>query len=529
MHKNEYTKLSLHNHFGSDKHKSFDMEHKGRKREDLKYDWKTSREILMDSYRENFKMLGVTNSNQFSFFEYILLRNMANRLGIELLPGIEINVENPEDSTRYAHAVIIFSDKYGLFNLQSDIEKIVTNPATSTKLKDIVEVLLIKRKSLVMVHGKKQDKDKRSLTANHELVAEYMCFEDNSYYIRPILLEDTRDFHKITLIEEMKSLMINQTELNWLENTSTTTHADRELPSKIKNPNYLWGNNTFDDLYYASLLKNEISKMPRILNEEDIINKLDFISKIEIKKQDSINEVDIELSHGLNTIVGPSGSGKTLLLNTIYKKVKDDDLECVKNLGVDYKDVIDYNLVNLYNKKGNIISKNDINIYEGKKIYDTIISAYKKSRSEALQLLGYEVDKKEFKKLLSEFNKHINHYLEMKTKVDELESKNTNSIATLSANLSYLKENPKGKSISYTSDLTLDQNLEEINNSLRKHIKDVKTFKESIEVLIGLSAHYKFDDIVEKLENITKDFENRIEAQLIKLSKQKNEYEITHL
>src|SRR5690606_13282406 len=107
------------------------------------------------------------------------------------------------------------------FHLEADIKKIVSDPAKTSNLEDIINYLLLERKSLMILHGRKQSEDHHSLDKNYELASEFKSFEDNSYLIRPILLEDKREFHKITMMEELKKYITSYSIIKWLSSTDT--------------------------------------------------------------------------------------------------------------------------------------------------------------------------------------------------------------------------------------------------------------------------------------------------------------------
>ena len=85
----EFTKLSIHNHFGS-KDSEKKINESFNKITSMEYNSVIER--LEDADKNDYELLVLTNANTFKVIDYISIRLLAKEYNIEILPGVEINV-----------------------------------------------------------------------------------------------------------------------------------------------------------------------------------------------------------------------------------------------------------------------------------------------------------------------------------------------------------------------------------------------------------------------------------------------------
>ena len=99
----EYTKLSAHNHFGG---QNADLTLDRGIEEIASFDLAKGFIGLEKAGDAGFRLLAQTNSNHLDVAAYYLMRKRASYLGIELLPGAELNLLNWDDDSRVLHVVL---------------------------------------------------------------------------------------------------------------------------------------------------------------------------------------------------------------------------------------------------------------------------------------------------------------------------------------------------------------------------------------------------------------------------------------
>lgn len=508
----EFTKVSIHNHFGgagADKlinenyTKSFD------------FDFNSAYEHIDSAVQNGFELLAMTQANVFNVESYSLVRNYAKKKGVELLPGVELNIKNKE--SKYLHVVVVFDIKNNLFSIKDCIDKyIYENTENSLTFEQFLN-LVVNHKSIIIPHGIKQ-KD-RSAANNPEILSELISLSDSI----PVVLEDSQTYHKDMLKARIMDIL-TKTEFEWIDKAAVVSTADRNDFSEIASPTYIWGAGSFDDLYYSCFMGKT-----RIKRENDLVKKINYISRIEIisNGKSQIKSTEISCSHGLNTIIGPSGSGKTLLLDIIKKKLTGDGLDN-KTISKesDYSSVYNIDDVIIYDRDGLPIDiSSGYNIVEGEILYNKVISAYKSDRKTMLKELNIEVDHSEVEILLENFNKSINEYKDNCLRV----SKNKMTIKQLLSNvvstILFLNENSTkiNNSISYQKKEYINTLISTKTNALEEITRDFKLMNKGFDDLITLAKKYGFENQFKKeIEPILLKFKNSI---TIKGKTTKNELE----
>lgn len=312
----EYSKISIHNHFGNNSGnggKQADRILNDKINKKSNFNWDTSIKKVKDAYYSNFNLLAFTNSNIMMPLEYVKLRKLCKTLDMELLFGVEINIK-ADKQDKYLHVTVVFSTNTRFYDIDGKgiVEKLEEVYKSNNNFYLTVEQLnkwIFGQRAILIPHGIKQSKTSRSASKNVEQFQEIIGLE-NAF---PILIDDNKKYHMETLKKEIRTLL-NKADFEWLSSSVNISNADREDCSSIQDPTYIWGKNTFDDLYFAAI--SEVTKRNRIKRSSDILKKVNYISKILIKPNNiksQMLECTINCSHGLNTIIGKSRKWKNLI------------------------------------------------------------------------------------------------------------------------------------------------------------------------------------------------------------------------
>lgn len=511
----EFTKLSIHNHFGS---KNSEKKINESFNKITLMDYNSVIERLQDANKNDYELLVLTNANTFKVVDYILIRLLAKECNIEILPGVEINVSN-NDYTKFLHVVLILNPNSDLLEFQEELQECYNeNSKNYISIEQLVKII-IERKVIIIPHGIKQSGGKRSSSENIEQFKEIIAFDDAI----PVVIEDNKSYHKETLIQKLKD-ELSKGELAWLEKSANISAADRMSYSKIDSPSYIWGESSFNDLFFASLMKGT-----RIKREEDIIAKTSYISKIEIIPKEEITNPQISYSsivcsHGLNSIIGKSGSGKTLLLNAIKQSLTGKGLE-TKSSGIsEYNEIYKDVEVCLYDSNGNKINLDDKwKVFEGDNLYSKILKAYSSDKTKLLNELDLEVNNNVFNSIITVFSDKLTNYKNNLLKLIKLRKGLSETIASLSSNIDFLNKNKKvtSESITYLKDTNLVIKIKDLIKKLKLCQKDIGTMIKIKSKLLEYSKKYNVncdDDINNLYTKIIKKIdENKLNILKIEL------------
>lgn len=522
----EFSKIDLHQHFGGD---DFDRKLDENFDKKLTFHWNESIDILKDAKRSYFDLIAMTNQNVFDAAKYLLLRKLSRKFDIELIPGIEINYQNPSDSNKFLHTVILFDSNENLIEIQNKVNNcIISNRKNYFKEDDFLD-LILKRKAILIPHGVKQSRSERSLSSNPEMVSLFYKLEDAF----PVFIEDNKRFHKESLKIAINDYLSNK-QLDWFESTPSISSSDRQKPSEITSPTYIWGNNTFTDLYYCALM-NDGEINPRVKRKEDIIRKIGYIKKIKIKKSNKtfINNVTLNCSHGLNTIIGSSGSGKTLLISYIKRKLKGEELTNKTIAKKDYNDISDVNDLLLYDENDRLINLGDIEVFEGENLYNKIIEAYESNRDTLLKHFNVKIKTDGFNELIKKFESKINDYIDKLKQLDKVKKQSTDYIKAIESTVQFLDQNPTRSYIfTYLVNLDFESNENSLNTQLKSAQDDLTKLMTISLDFISIAKKYNYEQIDSisehkvNIENLIKNKIKLIKNRLVdlKINKHKKYY-----
>ena len=291
----EYTKLSIHNHFNN---KSADLTIDRLVGSKAKFDLQAGYDQIREAKAADYQLLAQTNSNNLDVAAYLLMRKMAALHNIELLPGVEINLLNWTDESKILHVVVVLDPDSQLLSFSKKLNSnFIVNGRYALTISQLCE-LLCDRRAVICVHGLKQDD--RGLAGNPPMAQELLSM--NKYF--PVAIEDNRSFHKLSLEQHIKDFLTDE-QVNWFEAAADISSVDRSAFDAPTSPTYMWAGATFDDLFYSVLMGD-----CRMIRREDIVNRVSYVSRILIEDGMGMRHSEINCSQGLNCVIGPSGSGK---------------------------------------------------------------------------------------------------------------------------------------------------------------------------------------------------------------------------
>lgn len=516
----EYSKVSVHNHFGdaNSERKIDELFNK-----EIKFNYLVAIESIESAAKNNYNLLAFTNANVILVPQYFALKRIAKVLNINVVPGVELNIID-STSTKILHLVVIFDSKSNLYLISEKLNKIIyCNKKNYITIPQLVE-LIIEEKVILIPHGIKQSRSERSSADNPEQFKEIISMIDAI----PIIIEDNKAYHKKTLKFKLEK-ELNEKENLWLDKLSNISCADRQNFDDVDDPTYIWGGNTFNDLYFSVLMQGS-----RIKRKNDIINKPNYISRIEIKEKNEnaqITNSTINCSHGLNSIIGRSGSGKTLLLNAINKILTNNNLT-TKTSGIsEYNEIYKDVSILLYDINNQPITTNqNWKVFEGDNLYNKILQVYSSDKTKIISELNLKVDDELFKSIMENFSKNISNYIRCQLQLLEFNSNMKLLLSNLSSNIKFLEENNtlENTNINYFVDSKLEN---EIRNTLKKINvceNDLKEINSIISNLTNYSEKYKISNIEDNLSNIKKIFNDKIILYILKYNELYLKYKIKY-
>ena len=500
----EFVKTSIHNHFGDqDSEKTLNDNYN----KQTKMNYKSAYNRLKNAKENNYNLLALTNANTFSIIDYVTLKVIAKKMGIELIPGIEVNISNKEKNS-FLHTVVLIDPNSNLLEFEKNLNTcIYKNQDNYISIEQLVSII-IKSRVIIIPHGIKQEGTGRSSSANGEQLKEIIAFDEAI----PVIIEDNKSFHRITLVEKLKE-ELNKEELAWLERSANISSADRTDFSSVQSPSYIWGNSSFDDLYYASLMKGN-----RIKRDDDIITKSTFINKIVISEKNKdaeIRETTLYCSHGLNSIIGQSGSGKTLLLNALKQKLTGEGLKN-NNTGLSTYDDIYKNIeIKLYDIDNNEITlDSNWKVYEGENLYNKILQAYSNDKKEILSELNIDIDKRKFNNIISKFSKEITNYKNNLININKINNEINSTMTSLISDIRFLEENNiQGSNIIYLKEESNTTKKLELLQSILDEKKDKKEIEQIRNQLLQFDKKYEMNN-TEEIDKLLSKYIDKINSKI---------------
>ncbi len=522
MYYNEYLKISLHNHFGgnaANRTRNSNIAYN--------FDLNLAKQRIDDASNNEFEILVFSNHNIFKKNDFEVLKAYAqgkidvNGHNILLLPGVEIDLINdktlqPSDQ-KFLHVVLVFNDTADLQKIEKKIDEIITaNSNNFFTVDDLAEVLMID-KCIMIPHGGR----KQNLRCAARNMQQFAAISDACYMI-PIFIEDTKKIHKARLLEKIKD-ELGEDKYEYFSNVASVSAADQSPFSDIVEPTYLWGEKSFDSLYFAAIMGCD-----RVLKENDINIKSSYIKTIIIKNQGgSLMDSTIDCSHGLNSIIGNSGSGKTLLLNLISKKLQGQNLQyAVSATNCDYDELYENSDVQLLDQNDKVINPNSISVFEGENLYKQIVSTLSSSKTDMLKLLNASPDLSEFNQLMYNFNDEISRYIKHQKDLSTLSKAIDDNLKIIKASSDYLAINKSsGLYVDFQKELKYETNLSKIKEDINTINSDTQDYINAFKIIDSLLSKY----LVVPREDFEKtkkelDLKIKISSTKKKLDYEKNKY-----
>ena len=502
----EFSKVSIHNHLGG---KGADRTLNDKYDKENNYDHTAAKKLIDDAEKNEFSLLALTQSNRLPSSDYSISKAYAKSKNITLLPGVEFNLRNEEN--RYLHTVVVFDEKVNIKDLEEKIDNYI-----NVNKKNLLEIdqfldLVIEHKCIIAAHGIKQKRKCRSASTNPDTFSELINLSDSI----PVVIEDNHKYHKKTLKDELRDILTNA-EMDWLDHAAIVSAADRLSFSDVKSPTYIWGQPTFDDLYYSCFMGET-----RIKRKSDILNKVNFIDKIVIDEYEGaqLKPLTLYCSHGLNTIIGPSGSGKTMLLDIIKRKLTGEGIinkSISKNC--DYTEVYDLDKIHLFDRENNEITiESGYSIVEGEILYNKVISAYQSDKETLLEELDLIVDSDELTKLINQFNEELNLYIKNSIKIRENRKSIATDIASIDSINKFLEANKEASNdtFDYAKDEELSTRTKKLNTAIDSIGKDLTNLGLYFDEISKIAGKYKLNEtFIDELSLVKVKLFNSIKIKL---------------
>ena len=516
----EYSKVSVHNHFGDEnsERKIDELFNK-----EIKFNYSEAIKSIELASKNNYNLLAFTNANVILVPQYFAIKKIAKELDINVVPGVELNIID-STNTKILHLVVIFDSKSNLYLISEKLNNIISNNKKNyITIPQLVD-LILEEKVILIPHGIKQSRLKRSAADNPEQFKEIISMTDAI----PIIIEDNKSYHKETLKLKLEKELSEKENL-WLDKLTNISCADRQSFDDVDDPTYIWGGNTFNDLYFSVLMQGS-----RIKRKNDIINKPNYISKIEINEKNvnaQIKKSIINCSHGLNSIIGRSGSGKTLLLNAIKKALTNNNLT-TKTSGIsEYNEIYKDVSILLYDINDNPITINqNWKVFEGDNLYNKILQVYSSDKTKIISELNLKVDDVLFKSIMEKFSENISNYIKCQLQLLEYNSYLKSMIANLSSNIKFLEENNtlENTNINYFVDSKLENEIHNTLNNINICDSDLKEINSIISNLSNYSKKYKISKLEDNLSAIRQTFNKTINLYILKYNKLYLNYKIKY-
>ena len=496
----EYSKISIHNHFGGD---SADCTIDKIIGMSPSFDLAQGFGSVDEAAANDFDLLVQTNSNCLDAAAFLLMRRYAKQRRIELLPGVEVNLKNWDRESRILHVVLVFSPASNVYALQESLRGACQENGKYVIRLDQLCELLVGTRAVVCAHGIKQGA--RSIGENPEMAREIIGL---GKYL-PVAFEDNRKFHQDVLKERIKDFLSAE-DLEWFDSTAADLSAvDRGSFSDIISPTYIWAGNTFDDLYYSLLMGGG-----RVVRQVDIVRRVSYVSRVVVDGGGGMLPSTFDCSQGLNCVIGPSGSGKTLLLDIIKNKLKGEHLSVDTSSNGCYDDLYDLAHVHLYGPDGKELDKSDgFEIVEGENLYNRVIKAYSGEFEELVEELGLSVDAGGYYQLMNNFEDAANAYLGEMADIETLRKRVSSSLtqAQSAARFVTLNNVALDDTVPYMYDSSLAGRVDSLGKVLDRCKEDESNAMNSFDVLSEIANRNGFPkEMVERLNGLRADFFARL-------------------
>lgn len=438
----------------------------------------------------NLKLISITNHNIINVVELLKATYASQKYGTNVIPGIELDVFI-HSNNRY-HIIVIFSESVDIINISNKLDKIIEKNGNNCLTLDDLFVLIQGTECVIIPHGCKNPHGFKPTKEDEIDINDAINLVNiiTSSASMNVLFEHTKPYFS----ESFKSNLIEKSKRKWLsiqEMEELTKRAGVEyvgsdyrfcnLPIKKEDRilTKIWANPTFRGLQISCIFPSE-----RIRAENNIVTRVNYLSKIEIFKSKFFSKSTIPLSSGLNSIIGESASGKTALLDIVTSQLK--GINVVKDK--DYSDLCKDLNVKFYNQDGYELKKGDINIVVAENLYDSIRTAHDTGdNKEILKLFNFTENNESFviekyrenlQKYIKNNNDIINSKKEGKSNFTDIkERNNVLLINSIDNNLEFIIDIPLFK------DIQIVKKYDEVNKLLNKYLSNFEQIKDETKMI----------------------------------------------
>lgn len=438
----------------------------------------------------NLKLISITNHNIINVVELLKATYASQKYGTNVIPGIELDVFI-HSNNRY-HIIVIFSESVDIINISNKLDKIIEKNGNNFLTLDDLFVLIQGTECVIIPHGCKNPHGFKPTKEDEIDINDAINLVNiiTSSASMNVLFEHTKPYFS----ESFKSNLIEKSKRKWLsiqEMEELTKRAGVEyvgsdyrfcnLPIKKEDRilTKIWANPTFRGLQISCIFPSE-----RIRAENNIVTRVNYLSKIEIFKSKFFSKSTILLSSGLNSIIGESASGKTALLDIVTSQLK--GINVVKDK--DYSDLCKDLNVKFYNQDGYELKKGDINIVVAENLYDSIRTAHDTGdNKEILKLFNFTENNESFviekyrenlQKYIKNNNDIINSKKEGKSNFTDIkERNNVLLINSIDNNLEFIIDIPLFK------DIQVVKKYDEVNKLLNKYLSNFEQIKDETKMI----------------------------------------------
>lgn len=438
----------------------------------------------------NLKLISITNHNIINVVELLKATYASQKYGTNVIPGIELDVFI-HSNNRY-HIIVIFSESVDIINISNKLDKIIEKNGNNFLTLDDLFVLIQGTECVIIPHGCKNPHGFKPTKEDEIDINDAINLVNiiTSSASMNVLFEHTKPYFS----ESFKSNLIEKSKRKWLsiqEMEELTKRAGVEyvgsdyrfcnLPIKKEDRilTKIWANPTFRGLQISCIFPSE-----RIRAENNIVTRVNYLSRIEIFKSKFFSKSTILLSSGLNSIIGESASGKTALLDIVTSQLK--GINVVKDK--DYSDLCKDLNVKFYNQDGYELKKGDINIVVAENLYDSIRTAHDTGdNKEILKLFNFTENNESFviekyrenlQKYIKNNNDIINSKKEGKSNFTDIkERNNVLLINSIDNNLEFIIDIPLFK------DIQVVKKYDEVNKLLNKYLSNFEQIKDETKMI----------------------------------------------
>lgn len=438
----------------------------------------------------NLKLISITNHNIINVVELLKATYASQKYGTNVIPGIELDVFI-HSKNRY-HIIVIFSEAVDIINISNKLDKIIEKNSNNYLTLDDLFALIQGTECVIIPHGCKnphgfKPTKKDEIDINDAINLVNIITSSASMNV---LFEHTKPYFsesfKSNLIEKSRKMWLSVQEMEELAKRAGGEYVGSDyrfcnLPIKKEDRilTKIWANPTFRGLQISCIFPSE-----RIRAENNIVTRVNYLSKIEIFKSKFFSKSTIFLSSGLNSIIGESASGKTALLDIVTSQLK--GINVVKDK--DYSDLCKDLNVKFYNQDGYELKKGDINIVVAENLYDSIRTAHDTGdNKEILKLFNFTENNESF--VIEKYKKHLQKYIKNNNDIINSKKEGISNFTDIKERNNILLINSMDNNLEFIIDIPLFKDIQvvkkydEVNRLLNKYLSNFEQIKEETKMI----------------------------------------------